>query len=314
MRILIASSIHPPRIEELKKEHDVKCAFNAKEEELKSAIYDREVLIFRSGVQITAEVMEAAPNLELLIRAGSGVDNIDMDYVKRRGLKLVRVPQPGAKAVSEMAFAMMLDLARNVLKADRLLRRGEWAKTQLTGYLLTGKTLGVVGCGNIGTRVGMMGAAWGMDVIACIKESHPEAVVQESYAAKGVTLATFDEVISRADFVSIHVPLDDSTRYLFTEDVLSRMKKGAYLVNLARGGVVNEAALYKALTSGHLAGAATDVHENEGKAFRSPFIELDNVVLTPHIGAQTYDSQREIGERVSKILAEHVAESKSVFS
>ncbi len=314
MRILIASSIHPPKIEELKQEHDVKCAFNAKEDELKSAIYDREVLIFRSGVQITAAVMAAAPNLELLIRAGSGVDNIDMDYVQKRGLKLVRIPEPGAKAVSEMAFAMMLDLARNVLKADRLLRRGEWAKTQLTGYLLTGKTLGVVGCGNIGTRVGMMGAAWGMDVIACVEDPHPNQTRRDEYAAKGITLMTFDEVVTQSDFISIHVPLNDSTHYMFTEEVLFRMKKGAYLVNLARGGVVNEAGLYKALTSGHLGGAATDVHENEGKSFRSPFVELDNVVLTPHIGAQTYDSQREIGERVSRILKEYVAESKSVLS
>ena len=314
MRLLIASSIYPPKIEALRQTHDVVCAFNARADALTEAIHDREVLIFRSGVQITAEVLAAAPDLELLIRAGSGTDNIDLDYVRQRGLKLVRVPEPGAKAVAEMAFAMMLDLARNVLKADRLLREGVWAKPELTGYLLTGKTLGVIGCGNIGARVGRMGAAWEMDVLGCVSPAEITASLIAERAAQGIRLTNFNEVLESADFLSIHVPLLPGTRNLIGTAQLSQMKKGAYLVNLARGGVVDEDALYQALVCGHLGGAASDVHQHEGKHFRSPLAELDNVVLTPHIGAQTYDSQREIGERISTILAEHCLQREAVMT
>ncbi|MCB0285596.1 MAG: hydroxyacid dehydrogenase [Calditrichaeota bacterium] len=313
MRLLIASSIYPPKVEELKQKHDVICAYNGSEDVLKNAITNRQVLIFRSGVQISAAVMEAGPELELLIRAGSGTDNIDMDYVQQRGLKLIRVPEPGAKAVAEMSFTMMLMLARNLRKADTWLREGKWGKTELTGYLLTGKTLGVIGCGNIGSRVGWMGAAWDMKAIGCVDESDKNADYVSYCAAKGIRLTSFDEVLETADFISIHVPLMDSTRGLIGAKEIAKMKKGSYLVNLARGGVVDEDALYDALVSGHLRGAGTDVHMNEGKNFRSRLTALENVVLTPHIGAQTFDSQMEIGERITQILHEHITEKSSVL-
>lgn len=249
MRILIASPIYPDAIQELRERHHVICAFDAEEELLQSLIRDCDILVFRSGVSITAEVMASAPNLKLLIRAGSGFDNLDLEYVRKRGLELFRISEPGAQAVAELTFALMLALARQVLVADRLLRRGRWAKHELTGYLLAGKTLGVVGAGNIGSRVGQMGAAWDMKVIGCVEEPSPE--IEATLREKGVHLADFQEVLSKGDFVTIHVPLKESTRNMIDAEALARMKPGAFLLHLARGGVVDEDALYKALTEGH---------------------------------------------------------------
>jgi phosphoglycerate dehydrogenase-like enzyme len=264
-------------------------------------VCDCEVLIFRSGVDITAGVMSCSPDLKLLIRAGSGIDNIDVPYARQRGLELVRVPGPGAQAVAEMSFAFMLALSRNLLEADRLTRQGHWAKYQLAGYLLTGKVLGIVGAGNIGSTVGRVGEALGMEVIGCVE--HPSAERAVSLRGKGIRLASFDEVVSSADYLSLHVPLKDSTRDLINAQVLSRMKPGSYLINLARGGVVNEEALYEALTTeGRLRGAAVDVHAAEGEGRISPFAGLSNVILTPHIGAMAVDSQREIGRRVNALV------------
>ena len=294
MKVLIVSSIYPDTIDELRKDHDVVCAFNANDAEFKEAIVDREVVIMRSGVQLSADVMKCAPGLKLILRAGSGFDNIDVNHVDEVGLRLIRIPGPGAKAVAEMSFAFMLALARNILEADRLTRQGHWAKHQLTGELLTGKRLGIVGAGNIGTRVGQLGVAWGMEAIGCVEPATPEEAAR--LQAEGIRMTDFEEVISTSDFISIHVPLSEQTRNLVDAEELAMMKEGAYLVNLARGGVVNEQALHNALTSGHLAGAGVDVHVNEGEGKISPLTDLPNVILTPHIGAGTIDSQREIGE------------------
>lgn len=305
MKILVATPIHNETLEKLKVQHDVICAFNGSKEVLQAKIVDREALIFRSGVQITGEVMECAPNLRLLIRGGSGVDNIDLDYVRDHGIHLVRVPGPGAKAVAEMTFGLMLVLARNILRSDCLLRQGHWTKHEMTGYQLRGKTLGIVGAGNIGSKTGELGVAWGMNVIGCVER--PTPVIAERLAAKGIRLTDFDEVLTGADFLSLHVPLKESTYRLIDADALSRMKPGAYLINMARGGVVDEAALYKALVDARLRGAALDVHEQEGEGKISPLAELPNVVLTPHIGAGTYDSQSEIGDIIMETVTRFAA-------
>ena len=309
MKILIASSIHKDAIQKLEQDHDVICAFNARDDVLKAVIPDREVLIFRSGVQITADVMSRAPDLKLILRAGSGVDNIDVDYVEERGIRLVRIPGPGAKAVAELSFAFMLALSRNLLKADQLTRQGHFAKSQLTGYLLTGKTLGIIGVGNIGSRVASLGNAWGMQVVGCVEFLTPARV--EAFHQQRVHLTDFKNVLQSADFISIHVPLKTSTRYLIDAQALSHVRPEAILVNLARGGVVDESALLAALQESRLRGAALDVHEVEGDGKVSPLAGLPNVILTPHIGAGTFDSQREIGEIVLRTMSEYMAEETS---
>lgn len=300
MKILLASRIDPGAESRLRSAHDVTCAYGAPEPELRAAIADREVLVFRSGVQITGPVIAAAEHLRLIVRAGSGMDNIDLAAVERRAIAFERIPGPGARAVAEMAFALMLALARNLLRADRLLRQGRFAKAEMTGYLLQGKTLGIVGAGNIGGKVGQLGVAWGMRALGCTENGGDRDVAR--LLALGIRRVSLDELLRRSDFVSVHVPLQDSTRNLIDADALARMKRGAFLVNLARGGVVDERALHQALATGHLAGAALDVHEREGDGVVSPLAGLENVVLTPHIGASTHDSQREIGEQICRAI------------
>jgi len=310
LKILIASQIHHSAIDWLKDQFDVVCAFNAPEDILQKNITGSKILIFRSGVQITGDVMKSAPELRLIIRAGSGVDNLDMNYVKRhKELRLIRIPGPGARAVAEMSFAFMLAMSRNLIKADNLTRQGKWAKHMLEGYLLKGKVLGIVGTGNIGSHVGHLGNLWGMKVIGCIEaSSHPENILLEEY---GIEQKSFEEVLSRSDYLSIHVPLTPGTKNLINRESLALMKPNSYLINLARGGVVDEQALYEALTRKNgLRAAALDVHESEGDNKISPLAKLENVILTPHIGAMTIDSQFEIGQEIIKHVKQFVDQYK----
>ena len=301
MDILLASPIDADAIEWLRRTHDLRLAYNAQSEDLRSLLKDREVLIFRSGVDISAEVLGSASRLRFVVRAGSGLDNVDLDYLRSRGIRLVRIPGPGAQAVAELTFALMLGLARNVCLADRLIRQGNWPKSDLAGPLTAGKTLGIVGIGNIGTRVGLLASRWGMRVIGCVE--HPSPARAKGFAERGITLTDCETVIREADFLTLHVPLKDSTHHLIGERAVSLMKEGSFLINASRGGVVDELALYRALTEGGmLRGVALDVHEREGEGTISPFASLPNVVLTPHIGAMAMDSQREIGRRVIQLL------------
>ena len=301
MKVLVASAIDSDAIQCLARDHDVICAIGETEPVIRSLIRDREVIVFRSGVSISAELMRAAPNLKLLVRAGSGFDNIDLAYIERKGLEFVRVPQPGARAVAELTFGLMLAVARRILWADGKWRQGHWVKSQSSGPLLRGKVLGIVGAGSIGSQVGELGAAWGMEPIGCV--ARPSASIATRLQERGVRLTDFDEVIEAADFLCIHVPLCDATRKLIDAAVLGRMKRGSLLINMARGGVVDEQALRRELVSGdRLAGAALDVHEREGEGNISPLADLPNVVLTPHIGSGAIDTQREIGEHVVSII------------
>jgi D-3-phosphoglycerate dehydrogenase len=306
MRVLVASPIDPGAIEEMRRQHDIICEYDASTEVLKERIRDREILIFRSGVQITAEVMESSPELKDLIRAGSGLDNLDVDYVRRRGLQLKRIPTPSAQAVAEMAFTFMLAMSRRLFEADLSMRDGRWAKYELYGTLLSGKVLGIVGAGNTGSRVGEVGAMWGMEVLGCVENPSPERAAK--LAEMGIRLTDFDEVVTSSDYVSVHVPVKDSTRHMIDAGVLARMKPGSYLINLGRGGVVDEDALAEALNRGDtICGAALDVHEVEAEGHLSPLAGLSNVILTPHIGATVVDTQREIGRRVREIVELYAA-------
>lgn len=307
MKILLASSIFPDTIKKLRERYNIIDAINANEEKFKLLIKDCNAIIFRSGITLSSEVMKCSPQLKLIIRAGSGFDNIDLNYVQKRRIKFFRIPEPGARAVAELAFGLMLTNAREILRADRMFRMGRWIKHEIKGYLLTKKTLGIVGVGNIGSCVGRLASAWGMNVIGCVKNPTPSRA-KELLSSQGIRLTNFNEVISSSDFVSIHVPFDNSTRNLFNQKVFSQMKPGAVLINLSRGGVVDEQALYRALTKNTiLRGAALDVHEKEGDGHISPLAELTNVVLTPHIGAQAIDSQKEIGQEIINILDTYVA-------
>jgi phosphoglycerate dehydrogenase-like enzyme len=301
MRILVASQIDPDALAELRTRHDVVAAFGAPEEELLRLAVDREAIVFRSGVSISSEVLAAATGLRLLVRAGSGLDNLDLDQVRRRGIDLRRVPGPGAQAVAELTFGLMISLARGIALGDRLLRQGHWAKSELIGYNLTNKTLGIVGLGSIGSRVAALGSAWGMHPIGVV--AHPSPERSAEFAARGIEMTDLDGVLAVADFLTVHVPLGSGTRGMIGAAELGKIKPGAFLVNVARGGVVDEAALFNELQpGGRLRGAGLDVHVNEGEGKISPLASLPNVVLTPHIGATTVDAQREIGQEVVAII------------
>jgi D-3-phosphoglycerate dehydrogenase len=304
MKILVASQLDPAALAALQAAHDVVTVIGGSEEALAAAVVDREAIVFRSGVTISNDVLAAGPELRLLVRAGSGLDNLDIDYVRSRGIALERIPGPGAQAVAELTFGLMLCLARGILRGDRNLRDGHWIKSELIGYNLTGKTLGIVGMGSIGSRVAALGAAWGMHPIGCVEHYSTERAQQA--ADHGFELADMTTVLEHGDFVTIHVPLNDTTRGLISRAELARMKPGSFLVNAARGGVVDEHALLEALLDGtRLKGAALDVHQNEGEGKVSPLASLSNVVMTPHIGAGTVDAQREIGREVIRLIQSH---------
>ena len=298
MKVLLASPIDPATTELLRDRHDV---VQAAPDELRSAVRDAEIVVLRSGPMLSADILAAAPRLRLVVRAGSGLDNIDVEAAGALGITVARIAGMSAAPVAELTFALLLALARKVPLADRLIRDGRWPKQQLGGPLLRGKTLGVVGAGNIGSLVGQMGDAWGMHVLGCV--ARPTATLGEQLAQRGITMTDFDEVVGQADFVTLHVPLCHTTRHLVDAEVLDRMHPGSLLVNMARGGVVDEKALYEALVHGEtVAGAALDVHEVEGEGTISPLAALPNVVLTPHIGAMAVDTQQRIGARVLELV------------
>ena len=304
MRILIISPVDPAAVARLRERHDVVCAYNADAATLRAAIVDRDAVILRSGVKLDAAAMALAPDLRLVVRAGSGTDNIDLDHLAVTGHSAGAVTA-GILFIIESRRAITFERESTLCRtADAALRQGHWAKYEIEGRLISGKVLGVVGAGNIGRRVGQIGAALGMRPLGCVEHPTPEATAALERA--GMALAPFDRVVAEADFLTLHVPLTPSTRYIVGSDVLARMKPGSFLVNMARGGVVDEAALHAALVRGdRLRGAALDVHEHEGEGRRSPLADLPNVILTPHIGASTVDTQRQIGERVVEIVEQH---------
>lgn len=301
MRVLVASHIDVDAVTALSRGHDVVEADTP--DAVDAHLPDAEVVVFRSGVVLDRAALERAPGLQLLVRAGSGLDNVDVDWCRRHGVRLVPIPEPGARAVAELAFAFMLVLSRRVIEADQSMRLGEWRKHELTGRLLKDRTLGVVGMGNIGTTVAHLGVAWGMHVVGCVE--HPSTRLEAFFRSHDVELRPCDEVLERSDVVTLHVPLTDRTHHLVDRAFLDRMRPDALLLNLARGGVVDEQALHDALVSGRIAGAALDVHEHEGPGHRSPLADLPGVVLTPHVGAMAVDAQREIGRRVVECIETH---------
>jgi phosphoglycerate dehydrogenase-like enzyme len=307
MRILVACALDPLALDRLSRDHEVESCPHPTAGDLAQRIRGKDALVLRSGVSVTRAILESTPELALIVRAGSGVDHIDLREVHRRGIELVRIPTPGARAAAELTFSLMLALARHLIPMDAQLREGRWAKHDFEGVLLSGKTLGVVGAGNVGSLVGKLGAAWGMRVLGCV--GRPRAETSSKLRRLGVEHATFDEVMGQADFLSLHVPLHDSTRGLISMEALAKVKPGAFLINMAHANVVDTLALYHALRSGkRLRGAALDVHENEGAACLSPLRHLPNVILTPHVGAMTTETQREIGANVLRIVEDFTSE------
>lgn len=269
------------------------------EDDLAKAIGEYDGLVIRSGSKVTAKVIEKADNLRVIGRAGIGVDNVDVPAASRKGIVVMNTPTGNAVTTAEHALSLLMSLARKIPQATASMRGGKWEKTKFEGKEIAGKTLGVIGMGNIGRIVADRAQGLKMKVIAF------DPVLSHDKAAHlGIELVSVDALVTRADFITIHAPLTPETKNLFNAATFAKMKKSALLVNAARGGIVNEADLEVALKEGKIAGAALDVFDEEPIKADHPLLKLDNLVCTPHLGASTAEAQ----ERVALEIAEQVVD------
>jgi D-3-phosphoglycerate dehydrogenase len=286
MRILVAEPLAREGVEILRREHEVDERPGLSPEEYRAILPDYDALVVRSGVKVDAAMIAAGSRLIVIGRAGVGVDNVDLDAATRAGITVVNAPTGNTIAAAEHTIALLLALARRVPSADASLRRGEWRRTAFTGVELRGKTLGIVGLGKIGRAVAERARAFEMAVIGT-----DPFVTAEQAALHGIELVELDELLARSDVVTLHVPATKATKGMIGADALAAMKPSAFLVNVARGGVVDEAAVADALGAGRLAGAAFDVYSAEPPMASSPLFGAPRTVLTPHLGASTAEAQ-----------------------
>jgi D-3-phosphoglycerate dehydrogenase len=264
-------------------------------EALEEALGDAEGLIVRSGTRVDEALLDAAGRLEVIGRAGVGVDNIDMSAATRRGIAVINAPGGNTHSTAELTVALLLAAARRVAEADRSVRESRWDRKGLRGRQLQGNTLGVIGAGRIGTEVARRAHAFGMRVLA-----YDPYLSSERAADERIERVELDELFERSDFVTVHVPLTEQTRGMIGVTEIARMKPTAILVNAARGGIVDEEALAVALEQGKLGGAALDVYEMEPLPEAHPLREAPNLVMTPHLGAATVEAQREVALEIAR--------------
>ncbi|HEV3125039.1 MAG TPA: phosphoglycerate dehydrogenase [Candidatus Dormibacteraeota bacterium] len=286
-RILVADPIAEDGVERLRAAGRVDVLTGLAPDDLLARIGDYDALVVRSETKVTAALLEAAGRLRVVGRAGVGVDNIDLDEATRRGVLVLNAPTGNTIAAAEHAVAMLMAMSRNVAAADQSLHAGRWERARFMGTELREKTLGLLGLGKIGFEVARIaGLGLSMRVIA-----HDPLVAPERAEQAGVELVEFDALLRDADVLSVHTPLTDTTRGIIGAGELRAMKKGARLINVARGGIIDEAALAEAIASGHIAGAAIDVFTTEPPPRDHPLLQLAQVVVTPHLGASTVEAQ-----------------------
>ena len=266
--------------------------------ELRAIIGGYDGLAVRSATKVTKELLDAAPNLKVVGRAGIGVDNVDIKSATERGVVVMNTPHGNSITTAEHAIAMMFALARQIPEASASTKAGKWEKNRFMGVELTGKTLGLIGCGNIGAIVADRAVGLRMKVLA-----YDPYLSEKRAIDLGVEKAELDAVLARADVITIHTPLTDATRNLISREALAKTKKGVRIINCARGGLVDEAALAEAIISGHVAGAALDVFVTE-PATDSPLFGLENVVCTPHLGAATAEAQENVALQVAEQMSD----------
>lgn len=311
MKVLASDPVSEQGLAKLKEKLQVDVKTGLSPEELISIIGDYDGLIVRSQTQVTAEVIQAGKKLKVVGRAGVGVDNIDVAAATQNGVMVVNAPEGNTIATAEHTMAMMLALARNVPHAYLSLKGRQWQKSKFMGNELFKKTLGVLGLGRIGSEVVKRAKSFGMDIIGYDPHISPDRAEK-----LGVTLMELEEVIKNADFLTLHTPRTSKTYHFIGAKELGIMKEGVRIINCARGGLIDENALYEALKSGKVAGAALDVFEEE-PAVDSPLLELENIIVTPHLGASTKEAQVSVavlvGEQVlSALLGEPVTAAVNV--
>jgi D-3-phosphoglycerate dehydrogenase / 2-oxoglutarate reductase len=300
-RVLISDALSPRAVEifaERGVDADVKTGLSA--DELKKIIGTYDGLAVRSATKVTKALLEHATNLKVIGRAGIGVDNIEVPAATQRGIVVMNTPFGNSITTAEHAIALMFALARQIPAADRSTQAGKWEKSRFMGVELTSKVLGIIGCGNIGSIVADRAVGLKMKVLA-----YDPFLSAERAVSLGVEKVELNELLARADFITLHTPLTETTRNIIDAKALARTKKGVRLINCARGGLIVEEDLKAALDSGHVAGAAIDVFPVE-PAKQSPFFGRDNVVATPHLGAATTEAQENVALQIAEQMSDYL--------
>jgi D-3-phosphoglycerate dehydrogenase len=302
-KVLISDALSPAAVQIFKDrgiEVEFQPALGKDKEKLAAVVGNYDGLAIRSVTKVTSKVLEQARSLKVIGRAGIGVDNVDIPAATARGIIVMNTPFGNSITTAEHAISLMLALARQIPEADASTRAGKWEKNKFMGVEIFGKTLGVVGCGNIGSIVADRATGLRMKVVA-----FDPFLSQERADDLGVEKVELDELFRRADFITLHTPLTDKTRNIINAGAIKNMKKGVRIVNCARGGLVDEAALYEALKSGQVAGAAFDVFVTE-PATENPLFHLPNVVCTPHLGAATSEAQENVALQIAEQMSDYL--------
>ena len=308
MKILISDPLAQEGVKIFKDQgFEVEVKTGLSPEDLKAAIKGVHGLVIRSATQVTADLLSAADQLKVVGRAGTGLDNVDIPAATAKGVIVMNTPGQNSNAAAELAMGHIFALSRHIARGHRGVKEGKWEKKQLRGREVKGKTLGILGLGNIGRILAELGKGVKMKVIG-----YDPFLSAEHVKARGAEPVSFDELVAHSDYLSIHVPKTKETAGLFNAATLAKMKDGAYLINCARGGIVDEAALCDALGSGKLSGAALDVFEKEPLPADSRIMYADDVVCTPHLGANTHEAQINVAvavaQQMSKFLKTGVAD------
>jgi D-3-phosphoglycerate dehydrogenase len=292
MKILVAEPLAKQGLEILKAPgHQVDEKIGLTPEQLGEVIGEYDALLVRSQVKVTADIIAKASRMVVIGRAGVGVDNVDLEAATRAGIVVVNAPTGNTISAAEQTIALMLAVARKTAAADASIRRGEWKRNSFTGVELRGRTLGIIGLGKIGMAVADRANGLEMSILG-----YDPYVTAEQAALHGVTLAEFDEIIEKADMITVHVPGGKATKGLIGADQIARMKPGVMIINVARGGIYDEAAVAQALADGKIAGAGFDVYDPEPIAADNPLLAAPNTTLTPHLGALTQEAQLRVAE------------------
>ena len=303
MHIVIADSLPASAAEALRAAGwSVDAKAGRKPAELARDLADADALIVRSATQVTAELIEAAPKLRVIARAGTGVDNVDVPAATARGILVMNAAGASSVSVAELAVGLMLSLARPIPAADASMKRGEWEKKKFMGTELRGKLLGVIGFGRIGREVAARARAFGMEIVA-----YDPFIAARAAEAAGTALVELDDLLARADFISLHMPSLPETHHVMNAERLARCKKGVRIVNTARGELIDEAALADAIESGHVAGAGLDVFDSEPPTDKR-LTSLPQVVATPHIAASTIEAQEQVGSEIAINVRDYLLE------
>ena len=307
MKILISDKAHANCAAQFKAagfEVDEKTGLDP--EELKSIIKDYDGLVIRSATKVTADLLEAAENLKVVGRAGAGLDNVDIPAATAKDVVVMNTPGQNSNAAAELAITMVFALSRHLYRACESLKACRWEKKALQGREVMGKTLGVLGFGNIGRIVGELGRGVKMQVVA-----YDPYLNADQIGALGATAVSFDDLLTQSDFVTIHIPRTKETANLFNAETIGKMKDGAYLINCSRGGIVNENDLYDALAAGKLSGAALDVFEVEPPG-EHKLLELENFICTPHLGASTLEAQINVAVAVADQMVRYLKDGEAI--